>query len=696
MKLSSLVLVSSVFVFYSNLLNAQTDIGISRKDFKTVKDGFATAWDHVKAGDDFYNKKGVWYKNAYEEYLKANAYNSENAGLNYKIGVSALYSDNKHEAARYLLHAYELDANVAEDVLLLSGRALQFEGRYKEAVGKLEEYISTTDVRNKTGIELAKRYISECKSAEEISKDTLRVKITNIGAGVNSNFDDYSIVLSSNGKRMYFGSRRALNQSTSKRYEDTKFDENIFVSDFRDREWAAAASAGEDLNTGYCEVPLFLNKSEDRLFIYAGYEGNGDIMVSTLKKEAWRTPVKEQLGISSSRPETSMCISPDGNEVVFIRDAGKKGNGGKDIYIIKKINERKWSKPQNAGITVNSKYDEESLSYSKGGDTLWFSSEGHSTMGGFDIFYSVRSTDGSWGPAVNAGYPVNTPFHELFYVPAPDDDSVFYFVSDRSDGYGGLDIYRGEILPPPPPPPPASEPEPVKPPEPQVVVVRDTVIVIKEFVPVPQMPEKSIYLTGRISDSETGESVAASIEVIDFSTDSIVTKTVSSPIDGTYRVKLPDKKTYIVNIRATGFLSDMKKIAMGADYNRDFVQLDVQLIKVKVGKKIVLNNIFFELGKAILTKDSFEELDKLVSIMNENPGMKIEISGHTDNTGSAVINARLSTERAKAVVNYLIENGIDSSRMKYIGYGSEQPVADNSTPEGRAKNRRVEFKILEM
>ncbi|HQG35596.1 MAG TPA: OmpA family protein [Bacteroidales bacterium] len=696
MKLYSLALLLPLFLFYSDLLNAQADITISRKDFQTVKEGFTTAWDHIKAGDNFYKRGGVWYKNAYEEYLKAYNYNGENAELNYKIGASALCSDNKHEASRYLLRAYELNANVAEDILLLSGRALQFAGRYNEAIDKLEAYISGTDKRDKTSIELANRYITECKMADQISKDTLRIKITNTGAGINSEFDDYSIVFSSNGKRMYFGSRRALNQNNSKRYEDNKYDENIFLSDMMGNEWSVAAPAGKNLNTGFCEVPLFLNKSEDRLFIYAGYEGNGDIMVSVLKKGVWKPPVKEQLGISSFLPETSMCISPDGGEVAFIRNTGKKGNGGKDIFIMKKINERKWSKPRNAGITINSKYDEESVSYSKGGDTLWFSSEGHNTMGGFDIFYSIRSTDGSWGPPVNAGYPINTPWHELFYVPAPDTDSAFYFTSDRSGGFGGLDIYRGEILPPPLPVQPTLEPEQIKPPEPQIVTIRDTVVIIKEYVPIPQPSEKSIYITGRISDSETGEAVAANIEIIDFSTDSIVTIVASSPIDGNYRIKLPEKKTYIVNIRATGFLSDMKKITIGPDFNQDFLQLDVPLIKVKVGKKIVLNNIFFELGKAVLTKDSFEELDKLVAIMNENPGMKIEISGHTDNTGSAVINARLSTERAKAVVNYLIEKGIDPSRMKYMGYGSEQPIADNSTAEGRAKNRRVEFKILEM
>lgn len=692
-KVSYLVLFF-LFLFLRNL-GAQTNVTVNRNDFKTVKDGFTVAWDHIKEGDAFLSEKGTYYNKALEEYKKAYSYNSENAELNYKMGVAALFSDFKDEAAQYLLKAYELNNNVAEDVLLLAGKALHYSGKFTEAVENYEAFIASADKKNNSAVELAKRYITQCRSAAEIVKDTHRIDITNIGGSVNSESDDYSIVLTSDGKRLYFGSRRPLGSNTSKSYPDAKSDENILVSDFQNGVWSNALPVGKELNTSYCEVPLFLSKAEDRLFIYAGYEGDGDMMVSTFKKGIWKSPEKEKIGISGPGMETSMCISPDGNEVAFIRNAGKKGTGGKDIFIVKKINDKKWSKPQNAGLTVNTPYDEESVRYSKGGDTLWFSSAGHNTMGGFDIFYSVRSTDGSWGPAMNAGFPLNTPCNELFYVPLPADDSAFFFVSDRKGGYGGLDIWKGRILPPLPViAPPEPEPEPVKPPEPQVVVVRDTVVVIKEIAP--PVIDRSVYLAGNITDSESGEPVLARIEVIDFATDAVIATTASSDVDGSYRAKLPDKKTYVVNIRATGFLSDMKKVTVPQDYSSDIVKLDVPLVKVKVGKKVVLNNIFFELGKAVLTKESHQELDKLAGILNDSPTIKIEISGHTDNTGSAVVNARLSTERARAVVDYLVTRGVDRSRMTYMGYGPDQPVADNSTEEGRARNRRVEFKILEM
>jgi outer membrane protein OmpA-like peptidoglycan-associated protein len=148
-------------------------------------------------------------------------------------------------------------------------------------------------------------------------------------------------------------------------------------------------------------------------------------------------------------------------------------------------------------------------------------------------------------------------------------------------------------------------------------------------------------------------------------------------------------------VRATGFLSEAKQTVIPESYAEEVYNMDFQLVKVQIGKRVVLNNILFETGKSILTTGSYSELDRLLKILEENPLMKIEISGHTDNTGSAPLNLRLSGDRAKAVVEYLIQKGIDRSRLESKGFGSQQPISDNATSLGRSKNRRVEFKILE-
>jgi outer membrane protein OmpA-like peptidoglycan-associated protein len=246
---------------------------------------------------------------------------------------------------------------------------------------------------------------------------------------------------------------------------------------------------------------------------------------------------------------------------------------------------------------------------------------------------------------------------------------------------------------------------PTAPPKRDTIVIRDTVVVIKEVVAPPPPPppvvqpepvkEIALYLVGKIKDSDSGEPVMAKIDIIDRSTNQIVATSASSEIDGSYRIKLPAKKSYMVDLKATGFLSDIKRIDVPENWPNEVYNLNLELIKVKVGKKVVLNNILFETGKAVLTSGSYTELDRLYNLMVENPLMKIEVSGHTDKTGSEPVNLTLSESRAKTVVMYLIKKGVDRARIQYKGYGSSQAIADNTTVQGRAKNRRVEFKILE-
>jgi tetratricopeptide (TPR) repeat protein len=694
MRNLSLLLLIVFFSCFTSVVVSQTDVRIRKKDFKNDKQGFEEAWKYLKEGDHYYSVGGMGYKKALVGYSQAYIYNSKNPELNYKLGVACLFSDKKDEASEFFLKALEQNENLTEDILLLTGRSLQYAGKYQEAIGKFNEWLVSPSKKTAENTAIVNKYIGECNSAIIILKDTLRVGINNEGGNLNSDADDYSPVFSSDGGTIYFASRRELPDNRASIYNDIKFDENIFVSKTDTGSWEAASEAGKFLTTKLCETPLFLSDSGDLLYIYKGYEGEGDIFVSENRKGIWRLPFPESSGINSSRPETSFCISPDGNEIFFISDR-KKGLGGKDLYSIRKLRGKRWSIPVNAGPSVNTQYDEESISLSEGGDSLWFSSKGHNTLGGFDIFLSVRQPSGEWGVAVNAGFPLNTPWDELFYSPAKDSDSSFFFVSNRSGGFGGLDIYKGRYLPP--------EPEPVIIPEPAAVAVTDTIRMDTLAVLKPEpvaaqvtIPEtKVIYLTGKVADSETGSPVMARLEVIDMITDQVIGITASSDYDGSYRIKLPERHPYIIDSRSSGYLSGMFRVNIPATGTEEFYIQDISLVKIKVGKKVVLNNILFETGKAVINKSSFAELDRLVDLLRDNSRMRIEISGHTDKTGSEPLNFRLSGNRAKAVVDYLTGKGIDSNRLEYKGSGSLQPISDNATAEGRAKNRRVEFKILE-
>jgi outer membrane protein OmpA-like peptidoglycan-associated protein/tetratricopeptide (TPR) repeat protein len=681
----SFISLIALFLLSSLVLRAQTDVSVHRKEFKNSKSGFEEAWKHVTDGDAYYSEKGVWYNDAFIEYLEALVYNSTNPELNYKTGVAALFSDKKEEAAGFFLKAIELKQDVAEDVLLLTGRSLQYAGRYSEAIEKFTVYLSLPAKKPQKNILLSREGIQECISALIITKDTLRVSIENAGPNINSGSDDYSEVFTSDAKTVYFASRRELPKSGN-RHSDTKFDENILTSRLNNGSWEPAVTAGKELTSKFCETPLYINYARDSLWVYTGYESNGDIKVSVNKNGIWGAPEKVRFAINTRGSETSFTLSPSGNEIYYISDYGKDNFGGKDLYFIKKMNDSKWSEPQNAGNIINTIYDEESVRFSKTGDTLWFSSRGHNSIGGFDIFYSIKSKNGAWDSVCNFGFPVNTPWDEIFYYPSPVDDSSFYFVSNRSNGLGGLDIYNGHILPP--------EPVIVPPKPDTAVLVINEVAPALLVMPIVQQ-EQGVYLAGKVKDSETGGPVLAKIDVLAISSDELIGTTASSEADGSYRVKLPVKKSYVIDVHATGFLSDMKRIDVPENWSKDIYSLNIELIKVKVGKKVVLNNILFETGKSLLTQGSYAELNRLLNIMNENAHMKIEISGHTDKTGSEPLNFKLSEARAKAVVDYLVKKGIDRTRMEFRGYGSLQPITENNTASGRAKNRRVEFKILE-
>ncbi len=477
-----------LFLSSTTLLCAQADLTIRKKDFKNDKSGFEVAWQHVSEGDKYFKQKESGYGNAFEEYEKAARYNNNNPEMNYKAGVSALLSDNKEKAALYLRKVLEIRPDLTDDLMYFAGRALQYDSKFSEAIEKLNSYISATGKKSDEKIAAARKYIGQCESAIEITRDTVRVGIVNAGSSINSNTDDYSEQISSDGNSIFFASRRQLGKSV--KGMDNKFDENIFFSGKVNGEWGAATTAGKNITTNYCETPVYLDPNDEELYIYTGYEGGGDIKVSVKKKGEWKTPRVLPFKINTGGMESSLTFSPSGDEVWFVTTGGKNGLGGKDIYFIRKEGDKKWSKPVNAGPSINTSRDEESARFSKGGDTLWFSSTGHNSMGGYDIFRSVRDSTGQWGEAVNAGFPLNTVWDDLFYFPLHNNDSVFYLVSNRAESMGGLDIFEGRYLPPPP----------VKMvpdfPKPDTIFVRDTIVLAREIMKSPEaqvkIPQKEV------------------------------------------------------------------------------------------------------------------------------------------------------------------------------------------------------------
>lgn len=438
-----LLLLVSVVLLALNAA-AQQNVKVDKKEFRTPRPGFETAWKSVENGDEYFDAGLAYCKLAISDYRIALLYNSENAELNYKIGVCYLYSQTREEALEYFLKALKLNPLVTTDILLLTGRAYQYNGRFTEAVGKYTEYIESVPKMKDSDMTRVKKYIDESNSGMLLVADTARILITNPGDTINSKADDYSPVFNKDGSYLYFASRRLVAGESPDGDAEMLADENIFAAEIGELRMKNAILLEGKINTEFSEAPLFLTPEGDKFYIYGGYVGEGDILISEMKENVWRIPMAMRAGINSFSAETSLTISPSGQELVFV-SARKGGAGGKDIYLVNKDN-KSWTDPINLSM-INSPEDEESVCFSNTGDTLWFSSQGHSTIGGFDIFYSSRMADGTWGAPVNAGLPINSVYDDLYYVPSKTDGSVFYFVTNRPGGLGGLDIYKGRVLP---------------------------------------------------------------------------------------------------------------------------------------------------------------------------------------------------------------------------------------------------------
>ena len=278
-------------------------------------------------------------------------------------------------------------------------------------------------------------------------------------------------------------------------------------------------------------------------------------------------------------------------------------------------------------------------------------------MGGLDLYVSQKSDKGEWSEPVNLGYPINTHKDENSLLVSPNGE-IAYFASGREGGFGDLDMYSF-VLP-------------------------------KEVRPTPVT-----YAQGLVIDAETKKPVEARLRLSDVSAQALISQLKSDAQSGEFLIALPAGKTYALSVNAEGYLFHSETFSLAENKGNEPYALTVELQKIKEGSAIVLQNIFFDLDKDEMKIESLPELKELASFLETNPDLRIEISGHTDNQGTADYNEDLSQRRANAVKSYLVKQlSISADRLETKGYGAAQPIASNDTEEGRAENRRTEFKVL--
>jgi outer membrane protein OmpA-like peptidoglycan-associated protein len=681
-KIKSILLVILTFAFSFSSLSQNVEF--HKNFFPSDRAGLKEATQDLKDGNKLYEKGPGLYSDALVYFLRANTFNPNNAELNYKIGMCYLHSVHHPKSIEFFEKAVRL--NVPNlDVYYYLGLAYQFNVDFEKATENYNYYRRSLTppelINNRDRID---KRIAECRNGLELVKNPVRVFIDNMGNTINSEYDDYSPILSYQGDKLYFTSRRPLSDKSKTDKNDHKYFENIFVSQKLSNRWMPSTYLEGKINSKSHDATAGISHDGRTLFVYKGDKG-GQIFESVFEKNRWSKPKKLPKNINSQFHQTSVALTKDGKIMYFVSD--RTGTlGGKDIWMTTKDEKGKWAYPVNMGATINTEYDEESIFLTPNGQTLYFSSRGHNSMGGFDIFRSTYE-HGRWTEPVNMGYPINSPNDDLFFTLDPQGE-IGFFSSVRPDGFGGADIYMVTFLGPEKPVIHNTENQfiasiarPVK-----ERLIGDAV----EIVTTPMT-----VIKGKITDEKSDDPLLATLELYDNDTEALLASFTSNQQTGAYLISLPGGKNYMIAVKAEDYLFHSENINVAeSNVSREIIN-NIKLKKVEVGQSIVLNNIFFDTGAATLRSESYAELGVLYALLINNPSLKIEISGHTDNVGSAASNLRLSEERARAVVAYLVERGIDRDRLTYKGYGFSKPIASNETASGRQMNRRTEFQILD-
>jgi outer membrane protein OmpA-like peptidoglycan-associated protein len=468
----------------------------------------------------------------------------------------------------------------------------------------------------------------------------------NLGDSINTDVSEYFPTITIDGNTLIF-TRRVQH-----------INEDFYESQKTGGAWSKAVSLPGNINTNNNEGAQ--NVSQDgQWLIFTGCnfpDGHGscDLYISYLTSEGWSTP--ENLGdsINSEFWESSPSLSPDKRDLYFA-SRQPDGFGGSDLFVSHRLLNGHWSLPENLGPTINTIGDEAAPFIHADNQTLYFTSNGHPGYGGDDLFVTRKGPDGAWSKPENLGYPINTIDNEGSLVVAADGKTAYY-ASDRADSRGGLDLYTFEL--------------------------RQDI-----------RPARTLWVKGKVFDSTTRKGLPSSVVLTDLATRQVISD-LQTDESGNYLITLPEGRNYAFDVKRRGYLFFSKNFSLTDNAGDTVYHIDIPLQPLAANAVVVLNNIFFDPNKYDLKPESGTELDAVVQLLKDNPTLKIQISGHTDNSGNSADNIKLSDERAKSVTAYLIAKGIAPTRLTSKGWGDTQPIADNGTPDGRARNRRTELKVI--
>ncbi len=611
----------------------------------------------LKTGNKFFDQEN--YRASIPYYEQVLAKDPNNAKALFNAGISYLSFD-KEKASDYIYKAQRLKPKVSKDVEYWLGRVDHLNYNFDEAITHYQAYNASLKPKKSTEFrrqEVA-QLIQHSKNAKVLFNSPKDIFVKNLGPVINTQYAEHSPVISSDDKVLLFTSRGQYTGAPtgkSKLAADGEYYEDIYEAKrIGDDNWEKPRSLGQALVTKGHDASIQVFDNDSKLLMYRDTD-NGDIYESDKANGEWTAPKKLNSNINSKNFESDAYITPDGKTLYF--STGKYSEDGTlDLYYSNRGADGDWGPAKSLGGAINTKYDDDSPYLSKDGKTLYFSSRGHNTMGGYDVFKSAYDSIGhKWGAPENMGYPINTPDDDSYYRLSPDG-SYAYLSSYRIGGYGEKDIYTINYI----------KNATIK----GKVFAKDSTTVI---------PGVELVFSGKQADNTP-----------------LSFRDVSKQ-DGAYQVAVLSGRTYQVAVSKDGKNIETQEFAIPVSTNDSTTitkNFYIAYIDTSMASLYPFKKIYFDTDKYKLRPESVVVLDDIAQKLVAAPGLNIQVEGHCDSRNTDEYNMVLGQNRANAAVKYLTTKGVASTRLSTVSYGERRPAAPNDSPENMQLNRRDEFRVV--
>ncbi len=651
----------------------------------------------------------------------------ENAWYQYLLGKAYFEGDRPQEALPYLIKAYNLDRSVHSDLEFYLARSMHFNHLFEEAITHYRSDMQRYEEGSVDYMDSEMR-IKQCQNAPDVVENAKYYKVENLGEYVNSEYPEYAATFSDNYSYMIFTSRRPrkVKQIAERRYHVRDVNEEVYEATKVDGQWTKTKLFSRPIPQVTHDASIAMSEDGSSLLYYVARR-NGDIYVSYNEDGKWskRESIGENINTRDYN-EPHAYLTDGGETLIWVSDK-EGGKGLKDIYVSKKNESGEWGEGVGIGDDINTEYDEDAPYVTPDGQYLYFSSRGHNSMGGYDLFRCKREGSG-WGKPENLGYPINSVGDDIYFIQENGTEGFFYS-SDRPGGFGEKDIYHafpfipeeiqtiiaGSVLTRDGDNPLAAEVSLIDKVSGKVIETTNTnpsdgsyrfmtVECGKEYdidVKVdaaggPAVVKTGQYnvVTGFIKDAITNAPLDGQIELIDPETNKVLEQIKTNPETGNYLLPVQSGARYMLRAKSNKYLTYYEEFSVSPSGEIEAHSHEIGMQKQTDAEKLVINWEFFDHNKDVIKREYYKDLDHVVEVMKKIPEIRLNVIGHTDGDGSDSYNQGLSERRAEAVAEYLTEKGIESKRLNVSGMGESMPIYDNSNKDLKKYNRRVELYII--